>query len=227
MKILPNIGIVDLAIKYKDVLIIGDLHFVFEESLVKKGFLLPYSQLKKTLERLDKIVKKAKPKRIILNGDIKDEFGTISDQEWRDTLRFIDHLQEKAELIFIKGNHDTILEPLAKKRKIQVKERFDLDDITILHGDRLLKDLKKTIIISHEHPAISFKEKPDEKFKCFLVGKHKTHNLVVLPSFNLLLPGSDIKREKFHSPYIKNVENFNIYVIQDKIYNFGKVKNIN
>ncbi len=226
MKLFNNLEIVDLALKYKDILVIGDLHFGFEESLVKKGILLPYSQLKKTLKRLDKIIKKAKPKKIILNGDIKDEFGTISDQEWRDTLRFIDHLQKKAELIFIKGNHDTILEPLAKKREIQVKERFDLDDITILHGDKLLKNLKKTIIISHEHPAISFKERPDEKFKCFLVGKYKTHNLVILPSFNLLLPGSDIKREEFHSPYIKNAENFNVFVVQDKVYDFGKVKNL-
>ena len=226
MKILKDIEIIDLALKYKDILIIGDLHFGFEESLVKKGILLPYSQLKQTLERLDKIVKKAKPKKIILNGDIKDEFGTISDQEWRDTLKFIDHLQEKTELIFIKGNHDTILEPLAKKRNIQVKERFDIDDVTILHGDNLLKNLKKTIIMSHEHPAISFRERPDEKFKCFLVGKYKTHNLIILPSFNLLVPGSGITREEFHSPYIKNAENFNVFVVQDKIYDFGKVKNL-
>jgi len=185
MKILPNIEIVDLALKYKDILVIGDLHLGFEESLLKQGVLVPFSQLRKTIKRLEKIIKKAKPKTIIINGDLKDEFGTISRQEWRDTLEFIDFLKKTAELIFIKGNHDTILEPIAEKKNIEVIDKYDIDDITITHGDKLLKKLNKTVIISHEHPAISFQERPDEKFKCFLLGKYKAHNLIVLPSFNL------------------------------------------
>jgi len=206
--------------------LIGDLHLGFEESLRKSGFLVPYSQLKKITERLDKIIKKTKSKKLILNGDIKDEFGRISNQEWHDVLGFIDHFKQKTELILIRGNHDTILDAIAKKRDITVKEKLDIDDITILHGDKLLKDLKKTIIMGHEHPAISFNERPDEKFKCFLVGKYKRHNLVVMPSFNILLEGSDVTREEFLSPYIKKINNFKIYVVQDKIYDFGKVKDL-
>ena len=226
MKILKNIEIVDLALKYKDILIIGDLHLGFEEFLIKQGFLIPYSQLKKTISRLEKIIKKAKPKIIIINGDLKDEFGTISRQEWSEITQFISFIQKTSKLIFIKGNHDTILDPIAKKHSIKVRQRFDIDEITITHGDKLLKNLKKTVIISHEHPAISFSERPDEKYKCFLLGKYKKHNLVVLPSFNLLIPGSDITREEILSPYIKNISNFNVFVIQDKVYDFGKLKNI-
>ena len=62
MEILPDIKIIDLALKYKDRLIIGDLHLGFEESLMKQGFLVPYSQLKKTMIRLEKTIKKTKPK---------------------------------------------------------------------------------------------------------------------------------------------------------------------
>ncbi len=226
MKILKDIEIVDLALKYKDILIIGDLHLGFEESLIKQGFLIPYSQLKKTISRLEKIIKKAKPKTIIINGDLKDEFGTISRQEWKEITQFIEFLQKTSKVIFIKGNHDTILDPIAKKKNIELKERIDIDNLTITHGDKLLKNLKKTIIISHEHPAISFQERPDEKYKCFLLGKYKKHNLIVLPSFNLLLPGSDITKEEILSPYIKNISNFKIFAIQDKIYDFGKLKNI-
>ena len=226
MKVLKNIELVDLAVRYKDCLILGDLHLGFEESLRKEGILLPRSQFKKIISRLDKIVDKTKPKKIIINGDIKDEFGRISDQEWSDILTFIDHYSEKAELIFIKGNHDAILSIVAKKKNINVKERIEIDDISIIHGDKLFKDLKKTIIMSHEHPAISFKERHDEKFKCFLVGKYKSHDLLVLPSFNPLIEGSDVTKEQFLSPYLKNIENFTIYVVQDKIYNFGKVKEI-
>lgn len=246
MEILPNIEIIDLALKYKDILIIGDLHLGFEESLIKKGFLIPFSQLKKTIQRLEKIIKKAKPKTIIINGDLKDEFGTISRQEWRETLEFIDFLKKSSKVIFIKGNHDTILEPIAKKKNIEIKQRLDIDDITIIHGDKLFKKLNKTIIISHEHPAISFKERPDDKYKCFLLGKYKSHKLIVIPSFNLLLPGSDVTKEEFLSPYIKKISNFKVFVVQDNmhsetksksssldpkyykdgVYNFGKLKDI-
>jgi len=226
MKILKDIEIIDLALKYKDILIIGDLHMGFEEALIRQGYLIPYSQLKKTIARLKKIIEKARPKIIIINGDIKDEFGTITRQEWNETLKLIDFLSNKAKLIFIKGNHDMILEPLARKRNIKVEERFDIDNITIVHGDKIVKNLNKTIIISHEHPAISFKERHDEKYKCFLLGKYKSKNLIVLPSFNPLLPGSDITKEEFLSPYLKNIRNFDIFVVQDKVYKFGKLKNL-
>lgn len=226
MKILPNIKIVDLALKYKDIIIIGDVHLGFEESLIKKGFLVPYSQLKKTINRLEKIIKKSRIKTIIINGDLKDEFGTISRQEWNDILEFIDFLKKSFKVIFIKGNHDTILEPIAKKKNIEIKQRYDLDDITIVHGDRLFKNLNKTIIIGHEHPAISFKERPDEKYKCFLLGKYRSHNLIVLPSFNLLIQGSDITKREFLSVYLKNSRNLHVYVVQDKVYNFGKLESL-
>ncbi len=226
MEILPNIEIADLALKYKDILIIGDLHLGFEESLIKEGILIPFSQLKKTIKKLEKIIKKTKPKLIVINGDLKDEFGTISRQEWTEVLEFIDFLKKTSEVILIKGNHDTILEPIARKKDIEIKQRLDIDDITIVHGDKLFKKLNKTIIISHEHPAISFKERSDEKYKCFLLGKYKYHNLIVIPSFNLLLSGSDITREQFLSPYIKNIQNFHVFVVQDKIYDFGKLKNL-
>ncbi|MEK6934516.1 MAG: metallophosphoesterase [Nanoarchaeota archaeon] len=227
MKILNNIEIIDLALKYKDCLILGDLHLGFEQSLVDKGILIPYSQIDQVIEKVNKIIKKAKPKTIIINGDLKDEFGKISQQEWKDSLKFIDSLKEKYKLIFIKGNHDTILEPIAKKRDIEIKTHLNIDDISIVHGDILIKNLKKTIIISHEHPAISFKERPDEKFKCFLKGKYKSHNLIVMPSFNPLIEGSDVTKEEFLSPYLKNIKNFEIYVVEDKVYKFGKLKNLN
>ncbi len=226
MKILPDIELVDLALKYKNAIIIGDLHLGYEESLLKQGYLAPFLQLKKIMGRLGKIIQKAKPEKIIINGDIKEEFGSITRQEWGETLKLIDSLGNKAELILIKGNHDTILEPIARKRNIKVKERFDIDDITIVHGDKLVKNPNRTIIISHEHPAISFKERPDEKYKCFLLGKYKSKNLIVLPSFNPLLPGSDITTGGFLSPYLKNIKNFEVFVVQDKVYKFGKLKNL-
>ncbi len=226
MKILDSIEIVDLALKYRNFLIIGDLHLGLEGSFIESGVMFPVNQLNNTIKKIEKIIKKAKPKKIIINGDLKDEFGTISNQEWKDTAKLITFLKEKTELILIKGNHDTILAPIAKKFNLPLRQRFDIDDISIAHGDIVVKNLRKTIIIGHEHPAISFKERPDEKYKCFLLGKYKKHNLIVMPSFNLLIEGSDITKEENLSPYIKNILNFEVFVVQDKIYKFGKLKDI-
>ncbi|MCX6711545.1 MAG: phosphoesterase, partial [Candidatus Woesearchaeota archaeon] len=81
MKIYDNIEIVDLALKYKDNLILGDIHIGLEECINKEGVLIPRFQLEEVFSRLDKIFSKVKVKNIIINGDIKHEFGTISRQE--------------------------------------------------------------------------------------------------------------------------------------------------
>ena len=229
MKILDKLEIIDLGLKYKDILIVGDVHIGLEGVFLKQGIMLPVNQLDNTIKRLEKIIKKAKPKTIIINGDLKEEFGTISDQEWKDTTKLINFLKEKSKIILIKGNHDIVLAPIAKKFNLPIYERFDIDQISVIHGDLIIKDLRKTIIIGHEHPAITFRERPDEKYKCFLLGRYKKHNLIVMPSFNILIEGSDITKEKRLSPFLQgDLSNFEVYAIPEmnNIMYFGKIKDI-
>jgi len=101
----------------------------------------------------------------------------------------------------------------------------------ILHGEEIPKEVPKevkTIIIGHEHPAVSIRDEiRTEKFKCFLVGKWKGKNLVSMPAFNPVVEGTDVQKEKLLSPFLKqDLSNFTVYVVADKIYRFGKLKNI-
>lgn len=239
MKIHDNLKIIDLALKYKDNLIISDLHIGLEEALNKAGLLVPRFQLQEVLARLEKIFSKAKnAKQVIINGDLKHEFGEISNQEWRDTLRVLDFITaHDLDVVLIKGNHDTILGPIAKKRNIKIVDFFNIDKITILHGDKILdlpksKSKSKVMIIGHEHPCISFKPRRDEKFKCFLKGKARGKTIIVMPSFCLVNEGYDIMQEKPISPYIEKVglDDFEVYVVEpetkEKVLHFGKLKNI-
>ena len=102
----------------------------------------------------------------------------------------------------------------------------------VIHGDKipnknLLKDVS-TIIIGHEHSAVSVKEGPRvETFKAYLVGKWKKYNLIVQPSFNLVTEGTDVIKEKLLSPFLKgNLKNFNAIIVADKLYEFGKLKGL-
>jgi len=231
MEINKNIKIIDLALyltKYKT-LVIADSHIGYEESLNKQGVFIPRFQFRDLILRLEKILSNVKLDTIIINGDIKHEFGRISEQEWRNTLKLIDFLSKQCKrLILIKGNHDKNLGPIAEKRNIDIVDNFVMGDILITHGHKEIKELKgiKTIIIGHEHPAVSFKERPGENFKCYLKGSYKRRTLIVQPSFNLVTEGSDITREKLLSPFLKDISNFECYIVGDKIYNFGKLKNL-
>ena len=228
MNISKNLKIVDLSLylEKEKTLVISDLHLGYEESLNKQGLLIPRFQIKEIKEKLRNILKKVEVKKVILNGDLKHDFGSISFSEWNQILDLIDFFENK-EVIIIKGNHDVILNPIVKKRNIKLVDRYDTNNISIAHGDSILKDLKKTIIIGHEHPAISFRDRPGELYKCFLKGKYKNHELIVLPSFNQVYPGSDINKENILSPYIKNIKNFEVFIVEDKVYNFGKLSKIN
>lgn len=231
VEILKGIEIIDLGLwlKKEKILIIGDLHIGFEEHLNQEGILIPRFHFNQLKEKIEKILEKVKPKLIVINGDLKHEFGTISRQEWKNTLQLLDFLKTKSKIFLIKGNHDTILKPLAERAGLKVKNYFKTGDICITHGDKIIKEVEnsKIIIIGHEHPAISLTEGArKEDVKCFLAGKYKKSMLIVMPSFTLLTQGSNILKEKILSPYLKNLDDFDVYAIEDKVYKFGKVKKI-
>ncbi|MFH1398875.1 MAG: metallophosphoesterase [Candidatus Woesearchaeota archaeon] len=230
MKIQPGIDIVDLALYLKSykTLVIADLHIGYEEALNKQGILMPRFQYKELSKRLLTIIDKTRPETIVINGDFKHEFGEISETEWRQALRVFDLLAKHSDIIIIKGNHDTILGPIADKRKIKVLDHYTIVDIYITHGNTIPKDMHfkkaKTIIIGHEHPAVSIREHArSETFKCFLVGKWKQKTLIVMPSLNLITEGTDILHQKLLSPFLTDVSKFDVYVAADKTYPFGKV----
>ncbi len=225
-----NIRLIDLGlflVKQKT-LVIADLHIGYEEALNKQGILIPRFQLAELLERLERMLKTARPDTVVVNGDIKHEFGSISEQEWRDTLRIIDILSAGRKLVLVKGNHDTILGPIAKKRGIRIVEHYKAGDYYICHGHALPKDddfrKSKTVIIGHEHPAVTLRKGGrGETFKCFLFGQYKKKQLVVLPSMNLVTEGTDILSEKLLSPFLGNIDRFRVVIIGDGLYDFGLV----
>ena len=226
-----------LLLKHEKILVLTDFHIGYEEALNKQGILVPKFQFKDIIKRLTKIFSglkkdKIKLKIIIINGDIKHEFGKISEQEWRETLRLLDFLSKYCEdIILIKGNHDTIIGPIAEKKKVSVVDYYFAGDVLITHGHKIpsknILKKAKTIIIGHEHPAISLREDVrTEKFKCFLKGKYKRKNLVVMPSFCFVTEGNDILKEKPLSPFLdQDLRNFEVSVVADKVYDFGKIKN--
>jgi len=241
MELFKGIKPIDLGlwISKSKTLVLCDFHLGYEGELQQKGILVPRTLYKDIIDRLEGIFSKInndigadnKIKTIIINGDLKHEFSRISSQEWQEVMRLLDYLDRKCkEIILVKGNHDTILGPIADKQKIKIVDEYVIDtdkqNILITHGHKLPSSLQKTIIIGHEHPAIGLKEDARyEKYKCYLVGKYKQSKLIVQPSFNLLTEGTDIKSQKLLSPMLEEIDNFNVFVVDDnkkEILEFGK-----
>lgn len=240
-----EISLVDLGIylKKSKTLVISDIHIGIEETLNSKGILIPRMHFKDQLKKIAEILKKIDCIKVIINGDLKHEFGKISETEWRNTLKFIDALGNR-EILLIKGNHDKSILPILKKRKVIRVEELILENILITHGDVINKHSDdsniKLIIIGHEHPAILIKDLiRNELFKCYVIGEYtgkkmdkenkkdiKPKQIIVQPSFNLLNIGTDITNEKMLSPYLSNLNDFNVYVVDDDIYDFGKVRKL-
>ena len=235
---IKGVEIIDLAlyIKEKRVLIIADLHIGYEEALTKQGVLVPKFHFRDLVKRLESLFEfldeNDRPvDLLVINGDLKHEFGTISNEEWRNTLKLLDLLRRRsAKVVLVKGNHDTVLGPIADKRDIFLVDNFLAGNILICHGN-VIPDIPisvKTIIIGHDHPAVSLKEGLRiETFKAFLVGKHKRKNLIVQPSFNQLIEGTDVLQADLLSPFLhKDLENFDVFLVADTVYYFGKLKKI-
>ena len=208
-------------------LVFGDLHLGFESSLHGKGVLVPRFLFEEAKARIERILDAApgRVEQVVLNGDLKHEFGRITDQEWREVLQLFDLFQSRGIKVFIvKGNHDVAVTQLAGKREVQVVDELRMGKVLIAHGDEIPSlDSCDTIIIGHEHPAITLRDGPrHERFKCFLRGTFKGRTLIVMPSFLSASQGTDVLEQDRLSPFLQgDISRFEAYVVGDTVYYFG------
>ena len=226
----------------KGILVIGDLHLGYDYMIQQSGVLIPERQVKDIIEELRDIFKKIKEsekeiKKIIFIGDIKHSFS----YEWKEknffneVLNFLEKYFDKKDIIFIKGNHDTMDYSFGK-----MKEYYIEDDIAFVHGDKSflpVPDNKiKTIVMGHIHPSVIISEKKGvkkEKYKCFLVGKSKGKEVIILPSFLATIEGGTVNNfDEEYEDYFsivpkKDLMKFLVFVVgEEKVYDFGKVSKL-
>lgn len=224
--------IIGNALKIDDTLIISDLHFGYESSLNNQGLMIPQYQFDKVIDSLDAIQQRANADKIILNGDIKHNFGNISKQEWKEVLSFIDYLSDIfVDIRVIKGNHDTFTQYILNKRDLVMEDEVILGEYFITHGDKIpesIADDVETIVIGHEHPCIGIRNQERvEKVKTFLKGSWREYNLIVTPSFTPISYGSDVLHEKTISPFIRDILDFEAYAVEgEEVLPFGLIRDI-
>ncbi|MFH1126206.1 MAG: phosphoesterase, partial [Candidatus Altiarchaeota archaeon] len=96
LEVLKGVRIVGLILYLEEekTLVFADTHLGFEEFLNRQGILVPRFQYKDIVGHLKEVLSQCKPERIVIDGDLKHEFGRISEQEWTEVIRFLNLLED-------------------------------------------------------------------------------------------------------------------------------------
>lgn len=238
----PGVELIDLALFLPEqrALAIADVHLGIEDALRAEGVLVPRSNRAQVQHRLERIFHELhvtpseRLQKIIINGDLRHQFGPLSPVERRESREFLRWLACWTEqIVLVEGNHDGSLQQLVAER-ITVTKGYSEGDCWFVHGSES-EELGEGawIVIGHEHPAVGLRDPVTERievYKCFLVGKFAKKNLLVLPSFNQVVRGSDLLKEQPISPFVQqsDLEEFSVYVVSDdgSLYEFGPLRRL-
>lgn len=212
------------SILIDNIAIFSDLHIGYEGVLRLEGAMVPKYQKKIIEKRIEEIIKRYSPDKIIINGDFKHEFGRNLKQEWNEVSEILDFLVKKVDVVIVRGNHDNFIKTIAKKFNVEVRDEYEYGGIKFVHGHK--EERGDRIVIGHEHPSLCLRDRVGviARLPCFLVSKE----VIVLPAMSPLASGTDVssaEREEYLSPILKNydVDEMEIYAISDELLYFSKV----
>ncbi|ASJ10090.1 metallophosphoesterase [Thermococcus sp. P6] len=207
------------ALKLGSYLIVADLHLGYEVSMAREGFYLP-RVFHEVVGKLKGLLKREKPKGLIVNGDLKHSFVP----EWRERKElkaFVDEISPMVEeIILVRGNHDVGILWL-RELGVEIVDELEIGGWKLVHGHKLLED--ERFIIGHEHPAVRLRDEVGAlvKVPVFLVGE----SLVVLPAFSPWAYGNDVLRE-IVSPFLRRYDPLDMRVLvplERELLDFGRL----
>ncbi len=228
-------------IKSLNALATADLHLGYESVMAKRGTLIPKVNFTKITEALSIALDKTGAKTILVDGDIKNEFSRVDEDEFNELYEFIMFTREKhVTPILIKGNHDNFVERYKEPFKLSVyRQQAMMGKYLFFHGEEMPALDKttrgvKTLIMGHEHPAIGIIDEigKHERLKCFLYGRYKNMKLLVLPALNYFAGGTEINfvpEGELLSPIFKKVNIGKMHAIAigyGSTIDFGEIKKL-
>lgn len=197
--------VADRAAHFDDgTLVLADLHLGRDSTSELE---LPLGERADVLDRLDALLDRFSPRRVVLAGDVLHSFGSVP-TDVPGTLRRIDGRIRAADAtpIVIAGNHDAMLGSLVDA---PVRARMRLDDGTlVVHGHDVPPATAERYVIGHEHPSIAIE---GERRPCALdcVDQYDGASVLVLPAFTRLAKGTTVNgmaAEAAMSPLLTDVD---------------------
>ena len=204
----------------KRILVIGDLHFGFGDAVRESGYLVGDSLYEDVIKDLSEVFGEVGDvEEVVFLGDLKHVFGKIMRDEWKHVLDILDYVGRRCnKIVVVKGNHDVLLDRVVKNKNVDIVDYYVSEDVCFLHGDRVF-DIDevndcKTWIVGHGHPAVWLDDGVrKEKYKCYLVGKWKKKDIVIMPSFFPLTEGSDPREHDLGLAWDFKINKFEVKIV--------------
>jgi len=207
------------ALLWEDVAVVADLHIGLEENALATFRVSTRHMLERVAQLREEGVR-----TLVLNGDVKHSFGRDTTQEWEEIRLFIDRVRAMGmEVKAVKGNHDNYLASILRG---EVYDVLSLGPLHITHG-HLDVELKPYTVIGNEHPALKVRDGVGSLIT--LPAFVEFPSLVVLPAFNPLVKGSDVRGwpSSALSPAIRkvDVDRGKVYAISnwEEVLYFGTI----
>ena len=215
----------------------ADLHLGYEGVLAKEGVFLPKYNLSFIENEIKKAIERYKPKQILIDGDIKNEFSKVYVEEFNEFMDFMKFLNYyKVKVILVKGNHDNFIDRLKEPLGFEMyKQEHLIKNYLFFHGEELPKSKKGNfLIMGHVHPAIAiYNAITKEKLRCFLYGRFNGKEILILPALSYYAEGVEVNNLANNLNEISPI--FNIidfreleaYCLgEDETLYFGKIKDL-
>jgi len=206
------------------VLAISDLHLGYEGAMQEAGVAIPRRQKGVMLERLDRLLDRYEPERVIVNGDFKHEFSRNLEDEWKDVQDVLDFLHGRTTPVLVRGNHDNYLMQILSKKGLDLHRKVELGGFTLVHGHDD-PGVSGPLVLGHEHPAVKLRDDVGAVFSlpAFVV----MDDLILLPAFSPLALGVDVTERPKLSPLLRFVDlaESRVYGIDESVglMEFGRV----
>jgi len=218
MNIVPVHGSAALHFVDESALLLSDLHYGVEAEMLRGGVWIPNRSTART-EKVLKLIKQTKSKRLILLGDVKHQVPHNSKQQRTDLEQFFMATTRIATVEIIPGNHDGGLKDIAPSDVIfHESTGCVIENIGLSHGHAWPSQEvmnSELLVMGHEHPALSFRDRLDKLHSepCWLRApmiEHEKYDkvpkqLIVMPAFGELA-GRTMNREplKGLGPILRN-----------------------
>ena len=218
MNLVPVHGSPALFLKEESALIMSDLHYGVEAEMLRSGVWVPNRSTSRT-EKILKLIKENKAKKLILLGDVKHQVPHNSKQQRTDLEQFFMAVTRIVDVEIVPGNHDGGLADIAPDNvKFHESVGCTIGNIGLSHGHAWPSQEvmnSEILVMGHEHPAFSFRDRVDKLHSepCWLRApmiEHERYDrvpdlLIVMPAFGELA-GRTMNREplKGLGPVLRN-----------------------
>ncbi len=188
------------------ILVFADIHMGIETDLAFFGIHIK----SRGLERIEKIIsgiKKTRPDRVLLLGDIKHQITGTSRQEYHEIPVLFEQIRMYCRLGVTPGNHDSGIAQFLQPDELYPSFGIILDGTGFMHGHtRPCPDLAGHLIISgHHHPRFALHDEVGIALQtdCYLLAEldpvilgfssERTTRVLFIPSCNELA-GYDLRK---------------------------------